>query len=435
MKSVGIDIGTYSVKVVEINTSKKGFAITQFFEKELPQNPGVDNQLEIIDFLRNLFSSYDLSQVSVAMTIRQDQVSHRLKTFPFADRLKILKSLPFELEEEIPFPTESAIFDGKVVKIQGHQSEVLACIAQKSKVAQYVQLAQDIGVSLSTLGAEGLSFANLYENWNQPIATEMLNLLTLDENEKPEINVSLSVNIGHTHTLVVVFENNRPIAVRSLLWGAKNVIDAIAKKYELPLLDAMKEFKTKAFILTHKQGASFDQVTFSDTISKSFRELTKDLQLTLLELKSQMNAVVKNIDLTGGGSLVQNLNAFMTQQLEVPVNRVNLLDQFPQVEFERNSRIDASFSLAIGIAIDTLRKPRNPAISFLKQEFALQNDGFKILWQRWGFVAQMTAVLLVMLMAYTHFRVSFSEEMIEQVDTALSEQARNVAKLPRRQAN
>lgn len=435
MKSIGIDIGTYSVKVAEINASQKGFSVSQIFEKELPQTPGTDSHLEVIEFLRNLFSEYDPAQTVFVMPLRQDQVSHRLKNFPFSERQKILKSLPFELEEEIPFPAENAIFDAKITKLIGSQAEVLACIAQKTRVANAVQLAQDSGIELQILTSESAGFSNLFEKWNEPITQEPGGTINFDDAAKPERRVVLALNIGHTHTIISVLENSRTIATRSLLWGCKNVIDAVAKKYELPFIEALNEVKTKAFILTSKQGASFDQVTFSDTIAKSVREMTRDLQLTILELKSEVNAIVTRMDISGGGSLILNLNAFMTQQLEIPVNRVALLDQFPNLGFDRTTKADACYSLAVGLALEGLRKPRNPAINFLKQEFANRKDGFKQYWERWGYSTQMAALTLVLFFVYASFRESFSVDLVDVADSVIVDQAKKVARLPKKQAN
>lgn len=435
MKSIGIDIGTYSVKVAEINASQKGFNVSKVFEKELPQTPGTDSHLEVIEFLRNLFSEYDPAQTTFIMPLRQEQVSHRLKNFPFSERQKILKSLPFELEEEIPFPAENAIFDAKITKLIGSQSEVLALIAQKSRVSSAIQLAQDSGIELQILTSECGGFSNLFEKWNEPITQEPGGSIQFDDTLKPERRVALAMNIGHTHSIISVLENNRTIATRSLLWGCKNVIDAVAKKYELPFIEALNEVKTKAFILTSKQGASFDQVTFSDTIAKSAREMTRDLQLTILELKSELNALVTKIELSGGGSLILNLNAFMTQQLEIPVNRVALLDQFPNLGFERTTKADACYSLSVGLALEGLRKPRNPATNFLKQEFANRKDGFKQYWERWGVSTQIAAATLVLFFVYSSLRESFSVELVDVADLVIVDQAKKVAKLPKKQAN
>src|SRR5689334_23360974 len=99
MKSVGIDIGSTSVKVMEITATNKGLVLSRFIEHSLSTNPTHDPELNIIEFMRHLASEYDLNTTTFSVALRQEQVASRYKNFPFRERQKILKSLPFELEE------------------------------------------------------------------------------------------------------------------------------------------------------------------------------------------------------------------------------------------------------------------------------------------------------------------------------------------------
>ena len=111
MKSVGIDIGSYCIKVVEVNSSSKGFQLVHFYTHQLTLKPNTDTHFEVIDFIRGLVPKYDVNQTQFVIGVRQDKVAVRQKTFPFIDRNKIAKTLPLELEDEIPFSIDNAVFD------------------------------------------------------------------------------------------------------------------------------------------------------------------------------------------------------------------------------------------------------------------------------------------------------------------------------------
>ncbi len=429
MRSIGIDIGSSSIKVVEVLSTKKGFQVTQCFEKSLGLNPAHDSEIEIIEFLRELSAKFDPAQTRYCLCLRQDQVSLRHKVFPFNDRLKIFKSLPFELEEEIPFSGDNSIFDAKIIRTIGPTAEVLACVAPKHHVRTLLQRCADAGISPAIVSVEGTAFANIYERWDDAPPTLPAEVALQDKQTKAERNIHLILNIGHTRTLVCAFEDKSLIGVRTILWGAKNVADAVARKYEIPYLDAMKETQTKAFILTNKQGATFDQITFSETIAKAVREMVRDLQLSILEFKSEFNATISQVGLTGGTSGIKNLGPFLTQQLELPVNKTFPLDLIPNVLFERNTKNDTIYGLALGLAIEGLKKPRNPAINFLRNEFAKQNNSMRNLWDKWGPSARIGVAALVIFFGYSLLRESFSMTLAEKADEALRTQAKNVAKL------
>ncbi|MBX3040346.1 MAG: pilus assembly protein PilM [Bdellovibrionaceae bacterium] len=439
MKSVGIDIGTHQVKVVEVQTLSKGFQLTRAFTKNLSRATGTDLELEIIEFLRELSTSYDPASTRFVVGLRQDKVSFRNKTFPFADRQRIQKTLPFELEEDLPFSVENAIFDGKIVRVVGTSAEVLAAAAPKIHIAHLLDLMKSSNIEPSIVSTEGTAFANLFERWGDSVlalpASVNSNLLEDEGAERQNRSLRVALNIGHTHTLVCAFDGSALVGVRTILWGGKNIADAIVQKYNLPPAEAQKEMEVKAFILTTKQDASFEAKIFSDLISKGVRDLVRDLQLSLLELKAEFGGEITEVMMTGGASGIQGLGPFLTQHLEVPVNKLNVLEIFPNVNFERSDEANLRYGVAIGLAIDGLRKPRNPALNFMKNEFARQKSLIKDLWTEWGTVvkAAMAASVLFCIWALAREQVAFNLDEVSS--ELLRSRAREVAGLSARQAN
>lgn len=435
MKSLGIDIGSSSIKIVEMQSTNKGFQFSQFYEHSLNIAPGADQDLEIIEFLRDFVTQYDPSQTRFVMGLRQDRVAIRNKFFPFNDRIKIAKSLAFELEEDLPFSSDNAIFDAKIIRTLGGGAEVLACAAPKNHVQNTINRAKDSGIDPYVISSEGTAFANIFEKWNEPPPALPAPAMGLGEvDSRPIRYMNIVLNMGHSRTLVSAFEGASLIGVRSILWGGKNIAEAIAKKYEIPFLEAVKEMKTKAFILTNKQGATFDQITFSDTIAKSVREMARDLQLSMLELKSEFNAQITGIGLTGGTSQVQNLGPFLTQVLESPVNRISILDLVPHVSFDRSPENSAKAGIALGLAIEGFKKPRNPSINFMRGDFAKENHQLKLFWEKWGHTAKVLAASIVVLFVYTYLRESFSLNLADRTQEVLKDQAKAVAGLKGRNA-
>lgn len=435
LKSLGIDIGSSSIKIVEMQSTSKGFQVTQYIEHPLNVAPGADQELEVIEFLRGYISSYDPHQTKFVLALRQDRVAVRNKFFPFNDRIKISKSLPFELEEDLPFSSDNAVFDAKIIRNVGGGAEVLACAAPKNHVQNCLQRAQDFGIDPDIISCEGTALANIVEKWNDVPPTITPPPISMIEQDRPVRHLELFLNIGHSRTLVSAFEGSSLIGVRSILWGGKNIAEAISAKYEIPFLEALKELQTKAFILTNKQGATFDQVTFSDTIAKSVREMARDLQLSILELKSEFNAEISTINLSGGVSLVQNLGPFLTQIIEIPANRISVLDTIPNIVFERTTEAGAKAGIALGLAIEGFKKPRNPAINFLRGDFAKQNHQLKMLWEKWGHTVKVVTVALVVLFIYSSLRESFSVNLADRTHEVLKSQAKTVAGLKGKNAS
>lgn len=416
MRSVGIDIGSSSIKVVEILATNKRLSVVKFFEHPLGLNPAFDPEIEILDFLKSLTHSYDANSTKIVLGLKQDFISARFKTFPFQDRLKILKSLPFELEEDLPFSTENAIFDAKICRYTGNQAEVLALASPRHRITGSLQRAKDSGLDVHILSSEAVALANCIENWaDAPPAVPALPILSesSDLDSSPKKPIQILIHIGHTRTLVLAFSENKLVGVRSLYWGAKNVIDGIVRKYEIPFIEASKEFQTKAFILLNKDQASYDQIVFSDIISNQIKEFSKELRIAILEFQAEFNADFQGIQISGGGAQIQNLNAFLTTQLDLPVNRISLLKNFAHVGFEKTSYNESACAIALGLALEGLKKPRNPAVNFLKGDLARQNKAFQIFWEKWGTTLQLSVVFYILFFVYASLRESSSLSLMD----------------------
>lgn len=440
MRSIGLDIGEYSVKLVELIQHKKIVTINQIQERQLSQNVSVeDKELEVIEFVRNFLTSADYSQARWILALRQDQVTTRFKSFPFSDRSKIQKSLSFEMEEDIPFDTDSCIFDAKIIHTQGLSADVLSTAAPKSHIEKIISLAADFGIEVHIVTVEGLAYANLVEEWYDapPESAEPISINQTDSSVK---NLQIVLNIGHKKTLFTAFENNRLIFTRSLFWGANQLILEIIKKHAISYVEATHILHTQAGIVLNKEGVSFEQAQLSDLLSKNLLELIRDLQMTIIELQSQFNANITAVHFTGGASRINNLSGFLTQHLEVACNPIYLLQNYvgsmsSLSSPEQAHDVEARFTTAVAVGIEGFKKSINPPTNLLKGIFAKQHDGLKVLWGKWGNLVQIGATAMLVLFVWSAFRLSFSSVLAEKVDEAIITQAKGVAKLPKKQAN
>ncbi|MFN8846308.1 MAG: pilus assembly protein PilM [Bdellovibrionales bacterium] len=435
MKVVGIDIGTHSVHVVELLVQSRGYQIISSKSHPIKPKPNqTDVDLEVIEYLRTLVASQNPAETHYVVGLKQNLVTIRHKVFPYTEKMKIAKTLPFELEDDLPFAPESAFLDFKSVRHRGNEAEILACATLASTVEKIVTFFKDVGIEIRILCPEGLALANLVENHDSPIPVEP-STLELTEGEGPKRTLELLLHIGHTQTLICAFENKRQVASRSLFWGGRNVSDAIALKYQLPLADAQREMETKAFILSSKQQASFEAKVFSDTISNSVKEMVRDLQLTILEIKSELHADVDSILVSGAVSQIQGLSPFLTQCLEIPTNRVRLWERFAPLSVEKNESQELGLLVALGLALESLKKPRNPATNLLKGDFA-KNDSplvdFLKLHKR---ALQFGLASLIALFIWSSWRATYGEGLSEVAQKALRDRATAMAGLSSRSAN
>jgi Tfp pilus assembly PilM family ATPase len=169
MRSIGIDIGSYSLKLAEVESSPKGTTLLRYQEIKLSPDINSDRSLEIIEALRSIsFSgakSENKNDVKTVIAIAQNQASIRLKRFPFRKRAQIITSTPFELEDEIPLDIDSSCFDVKIIEFFGQASDVLTVAVPNEAIAKAISAAKDGGLDPDMISVEGMALANLFEPW------------------------------------------------------------------------------------------------------------------------------------------------------------------------------------------------------------------------------------------------------------------------------
>ena len=456
MRALGIDLGEDSIKIAEVVQNKKNVFVQAVFEKKLSQQvTDHDRQIEAIEFVRSIAQRLDFNSARVVMALKQDKVTVRKKQFPFADRLKILKSLSFEMEEDIPFDPDLCLFDAKTIAYEGFSAHVLAVAAPKSHIEKVLNLSGDFGAEPYCLTVDGIAFSNLIESWDMapptfPTATGPLSYtpdaeLTPEEEASGESSapfapILVTLNIGHKKTLLCAQIEGRMVFVRSMMWGADQLIQELIRKFQLPYSEAQKMLQTDATILLSKAGQDFESSNMASTLEKAMRELVRDLQMTFLELQSEFHGEIKGVYLTGGLSMLPNIGAFLTQHLEVACNPVSLIDHYIDANTIQTNNIPleavkSRFTTAVGIAIEAFKKPKNPALQFMKGEFVSENNKLKQFWTDWGSIVQVAVAALIVFFTWSYFRESFTSSLADLGNDALSKQAKAVAHLPKKQAN
>lgn len=431
MLSVGVDIGTYSIKIAEVEATSKSYVIRRVLEIPLSLDLSKDRKIQVIDALRTLFANYDLDRTQFVFAIPQKAISARLLNLPFRERFKVQKAIVAMLEDEIPMSLEDSVFEAKIVRFSGKGADVLAMAAPKERVSETLNLAHDCGVEPALISADGTALNNLFEKWLEPPPEGPEPAADVPEAKPAELVLS----IGHSGTEALVLHNGVLIGARNIDWGAKNMADAIGQRYSLNYVQAVRELQTKGFVLLDKTQGNKEQITFGQTIENSVNVLVSDLRLKMLELQSEMNLQWTKGLLLGGGAQVKNLNGYLTQAFQIPFNRYKQFEHHPPVNFEFTPQLELVTGTAVGLALEGLRRPRNPAANFLKGDLAKQTHFFEAVWERWGHAAQLAGAAFVAFFTYAVIRDSLATRMLDESEKALKSQAQVIAGMPARQAS
>ncbi|MBX9768140.1 MAG: cell division FtsA domain-containing protein, partial [Bdellovibrionales bacterium] len=220
------------------------------------------------------------------------------------------------------------------------------------------------------------------------------------------------LDMGHSRTLMLIFCDGRLQTARTCSYGGKHLIEAIRRKYNISAGEATKIFQERGFILTSRDGANEDQIFFSETIVGALKPLIDELKISLLDLKSELRVNFEKIGILGGVSGLQNISAYLTSQLELPVNQIRHFEKHPKIEIPYQEPTERIAATAIGLALEGFKRPRNPAIQLRRGEFAKQSQRAKFFFEKWSRTLTLCGFALLGLFVYSYTRVLLTEEMV-----------------------
>ena len=424
---IGIDIGSYSVKVAELESSSKEIKLNYLKEYKLNQDPSYDQRIELIDLFLRL--SNESKDAQFIFGIKQNLVSLRRCQFPFRERHKIFKSVIFELEDEIPFLPEDIIFDVKVLEQRGSQSDILAVLCPKTYIRDILELCHDGSVYPSLLSVEGIATANVFSSLVEEDTEDSFFLASEESQGTASSSRSSHVvlQMGHTSSILMFFKGQSLVDVRSVDFGGKTVIDAIVESYQVQFFEAGRELRDKSYIIfseEEEEVSTKEQIFFSDVIKKSFEPLIVRIQLILLEKEAELNLKYEEILISGSLSQIQNIGLHLTQRLGLPTNRLGQKRLKSIVSLDSASLVWGS--TALGLALEGFKRPKDPAIDLLKGEFARKNDAFQRSWETWSEWAGMGLVMMVFFFAFSVARHQLATDLNDEAFRQVKKQGKAV---------
>jgi general secretion pathway protein L len=115
--------------------------------------------------------------------------------------------------------------------------------------------------------------------------------------------------------------------------------------------------------------------------------------------------------------------------LEVATNRFAQVEAFPNLDFQTNAFGEMSNVVAVGLAIEGLRRPKNPPAQFLRNEFVKQSQTLQQFWEKWAYTAQIVCATFVFLVIYSYLRDDFASSAADDAQALLKTQAAAVPEL------
>ncbi|NNL66489.1 MAG: pilus assembly protein PilM, partial [Myxococcales bacterium] len=202
---LGLDVGSYAVKAVELRQTLRELEVVQLREIPLGGSGGT-----LAERLQDLMRTHRLPTQHVVCALAGDRVSNRTIEFPFRDKRKVAQAIPFEVESQVPFDLEDIVIDWSETAGSRNHTELIATISPRKEVALLLNSLRQAGLEPRVVEAEGLVLGNLAGLFDLP-------------------GHRILLDVGHRKSTLCLLAEGRPVAARSFPVAGRMLTEALAK--------------------------------------------------------------------------------------------------------------------------------------------------------------------------------------------------------------
>jgi type IV pilus assembly protein PilM len=341
---IGIDIGSHSIKIAEIDDSKNGMFLENFGTIELPHDSIVDGSIKEIEIvssaLKSLLTNLKIKNKNVATSISGYSVIVKKISVPSQEEHDLEASIQSEAEQYIPFDINDVNLDFQILPSEKDENkelmDVLLVAAKKDIVEEYISLFDLVDLNPMVLDIDAFALQNAFE---------------ISDHEQSGCHAL--VNIGAQQLTINVIKDGVSIFTRDSSYGGSQITSKIQQKLNITYQEA-EMIKLGARTLEPEKKPIVEEIV-SSAVTKWAQEIKRALDFvatTFVDIK------VENVLLSGGSSLIKGFNTYLGQETGL---HIEMLNPFGHIEVSEKL-FDAQYlhyygpiaAVSIGLALRSI---------------------------------------------------------------------------------
>ncbi|MDD5505641.1 MAG: pilus assembly protein PilM [Candidatus Omnitrophica bacterium] len=344
-----IDFGGSFIKIAFLQTGDDSCKLLAYALEEFDTASSTSEGISA--FLKQVLESHKISGKQAYLSISDPEgIFIKKLSLPHMPKDELLKAVRWQLKSELPFAVEESVSDLQVIREcadnEGAKKIEIFCVfAKKEVINKYV-------LAVIACGLEP-----------QRVSSSVFNYCGILEALSGTAQSSAIFDIGHTHSYISIYQNNKLSFVRSLNFSIL--------KFSASLCASLVTDKGKVEIcfdkaeqLTRQEGIPLDETTVLDDGIRTSQLIP--LMRPLLETAAK--EIERSFDyfnsesgsgnpevlyITGGGANLKNLDSYLARQLNMKVEKLPfpaLLD-IRNVDAEKFFLDVSQLSSAIGLSL------------------------------------------------------------------------------------
>jgi type IV pilus assembly protein PilM len=323
-RAVGIDIGSHSIKLVEIQERK--------------------GQLELIKCATNLISGDDIKSSlndlialeklllkRVNISVSGPFVIVRYIDMPSMKKEELKSAIRFEAEKYIPFDIKEAIVDCAMLdnSHSGVSNRVLLVAAKRERLSYYTSIFKELGIEIEAIDVDTVAIFNAFQG------------VGLDKKQEYAYAI---LNIGAKFSNMNIVIKNCPCFTRDILCGGFDITNRIKDSFGIGFKEA-EELKLNP-------GEKMQDI--SRIITPVLERLASEIRMSFDYFETQFGTNIERLYISGGSSYLFNIKDFLKDSLGMETLMWNPFEGIKLSETGLSNSVEnssAQFAVAVGLAL------------------------------------------------------------------------------------
>jgi type IV pilus assembly protein PilM len=351
---IGLDIGSYSIKLVGLQMTSKGPFVTSVGIKEIPYGEQREDWTFISETIKTLYREAGLNPGKVNLTLSGADIHIQRISLPSMPKSELREAVRWEMKNHLPFPVESAQIDFHILRELGEKElkklDLVAVACPKQLIDRSLAIAEGAGLKVVHLGVSPFALRSL------------LSALGYFEKE----GVIGLVDLGAEKTGIYVFQDGTLQFSREVSPGGTDLTRAIMEGMESDedhhlLYDRAEKIKFEmgipSKVFYDKNGdQSSNRSKIPYLVRPVLERLMAEIARSLDYYRNQSHLErIDRLFLTGGGANTKNIATYLSETLRLPVERLNplagILSDAKKIDAQVFDQKGPVFAVALGVAI------------------------------------------------------------------------------------
>src|SRR5437868_8771689 len=304
---VGLDVGSSSIKAVELKRSRNGIEVAHVGVEPLPSDIVVDSMIvdsgTVSSAIAKLFTENAIKSRAVATSVSGHSVIVKKISLPTMSDQELAETIQKEAAQQIPFDIADVAIDYQILSEDpsNPQMDVLLVAVKKDKILNYTNVLSMAGKAPAIVDIDAFALQNCYEYNYEPA---------------PGATVAL-LNLGASVMNINIVKGTTPLFPRDVSVGGHQYTDSLQKELDLSFDDA------EALKLGKKVGTVSE-----DAKLPILQQVTEIIVLEIQKTFDYFRATaagehIERIYIAGGSSKVPGLIEALRQEFSLPVEILN----------------------------------------------------------------------------------------------------------------